>query len=186
MTTGPTIRSIFQRIDTRPDGALTRDEVKAMVEKAKVGGGIFGGIKVNQATDAFMENLDANKDGRIELGEVTAKLKDLVGQMGQGQEPKPIPDTAAEWFDKADTSKDGKLTVSEVKAPIKKALEDAGQSMADLKAEIVAKIGVYLLDESGDGTASREEVQSLALDIEHETQPPAPPEEPQSEHVAWL
>ena len=176
---GPTVQSIFSRIDTRPDGALTRDEVKSMVEKAKVGGGIFGGIKVNQATDAFMEQLDANKDGKIDLGEVTGKMKDLVLALGQqtppGQPVPTVPEVAMEWFQRADTSGDGKLSQAEIKAPIKKALEDAGQSMADTKADIAAKIGLYLLDEDKSGAVSKDEVLSLAQDVQRQTEPPAPP-----------
>ncbi len=176
---GPTIGSIFSRIDTRVDGALSRDEVKSMVEKAKVGGGIFGGIKVDQATDAFMDALDTDKNGKIVLDEVGAQLKALVAKLGEGQDGKSIPEIASEWFTKADTSRDDKLTQAEVKAPVKQALEDAGQSMADLKADIAAKIAVYLLDEDKSGQVSRGEVDSLAQDIQTQTQPPAPPPAPE-------
>lgn len=180
---GPTINSIFTRIDTRADGALTRSEVKSMVEKAGVGGGLFGGIKVDQATDAFMDQLDTNKDGKIVLDELNTQLKDLVTKLGQNEPGKSIPEIAGEWFAKADTSKNGQLTKDEVKAPIKQALEDAGQSMADLKADIAAKIGVHLLDEDRSGQVSRAEVDSLAADIERATQPPAPAE-PKAEWFA--
>jgi len=182
---GPTIGSIFARIDTRADGAISRDEVKSMVEKAKVGGGIFGGVKVNQATDAFMDALDTNKDGKVVMDEVGAQLKALVAKLGDGQPGKTIPEIAGEWFVKSDTSKDGKLSQSEVKAPIKQALEDDGQSMADLKADIAAKIGVYLLDEDKSGQISREEADSLAADIQEKTQPPAPVPAPEEPAVEW-
>lgn len=181
---GPTINSIFSRIDTRADGALTRSEVKSMVEKAKVGGGIFGGIKVDQATDAFMDNLDTNADGKIVLDEVSTKLKDLVTSLGQNEPGKSIPDIAAEWFARADSSSNGQLSKDEIKAPVKEALENAGQSMADLKADIAAKIGLYLLDEDTSGQVSRAEVDSLAADIERATQPPAPAEPPAAEWFA--
>lgn len=169
--TGPTVQSIFNRIDRNGDGALTRAEVKKMVEDAKVGGGLLGGVKVNQATDAFMERLDANKDGQVSLQEVGDQLKELVQSLGKNVPGKSIPEIAAEWFNTADTSRDGKLSPSEVKAPVKKALEDAGQSMADLKADIAAKIAVHLLDENRSGQVDRSELDSLAKDIEARTRP---------------
>ena len=62
---GPTLRGIFNRVDVNRDGSLDRAEVKKFVEDADVGSGLFGGKKVNGATDAFVDAFDGNKDGRV-------------------------------------------------------------------------------------------------------------------------
>jgi len=173
---GPTLASIFNRIDSNQDQSLSRDEVKSMVEKANVGGGIFGGIKVGQATDAFMKMLDTDQDGSVTDAEIQTQFTALMSKLPADGD-KTIPERADEWFDKVDTSHDGQVTVDEAKAQLKVALE--GQDFADLKAEIGAKIAVYLVDESGNGTADRAEVQSLAEDVAAKSQPaPEPTPEP--------
>jgi Ca2+-binding EF-hand superfamily protein len=170
--------SIFNRIDTDQDQSLTRAEVKQMVENAKVGGGIFGGIKVGQATDAFMKMLDTDQDGAVTHEEIQTQFLALMSKLPADGD-KTLPERAGEWFDRVDTSHDDRVTVDEAKAQLKVALE--GQDFADLKAEIGAKIAVYLVDESGNGTADRAEVQSLAEDVAAQSQPepePAPEPEP--------
>lgn len=165
---GPTVKSVFGRIDTNHDGVATRAEVLAMVKAAKVGGGIFGGIEQSLATDAFMDQLDANNDGKIAMDEVMTKLTALVGASGQ-TEPGQVTQKALEWFDTADTSHDGKLNQAELKKTIQTALENSGQSMADKKADIASKIGIYLADENHDGVVGRGEVEALAQDVEAQT-----------------
>lgn len=181
VASGPTMASIFNRIDTNQDHALSRAEVKDMVEKAKVGGGIFGGIKVSQATDAFMKMLDTDQDGSVTDAEIQSQFQALMAKLPADGD-KTIPERADEWFDKVDSSHDGRVTVDEAKAQLKVALE--GQDFADLKAEIGAKIAVYLLDENGNGTADRAEVQSLAEDVAAQSQPAPEPVPSPSPEVA--
>jgi Ca2+-binding EF-hand superfamily protein len=180
---GPTVSSIFERLDVRPqDGAVVRDEVKKMVQDAKVGGGIFGGTKVNQATDALMDQFDPNKDGRVTREEMGTQLYGFLRQMVAADGPPPEPgkmaEKALEWFDQVDTDRNGKVSQGELKARIQDELEKQGQSFPGTKAEIAAKIGVFLLDEGKDGQAGRDEVESLARDVEAQGTPPAPPAPP--------
>lgn len=196
---GPTVRSIFTKVDVqKADGSLSRDEVEAMIRKAKVGGGLFGGIVLSMATDAFMDTLDTDKSGAIAFDEIKTQLKTVFSQIGGSmdpnlpQDPAEIPAKVKEWFDLTDASKDGKLTVKEAQAQIQRILEEKDVDMAGTKAEVAAKIAVYLVDENADGFVSWDEVDSLTQDVIKEAQPtePAPaPTEPQTEPTpveAWV
>ena len=58
------------------------------------------------------------------------------------------------------------------------------RSFPGTKAEVAAKIGVYLLDEGKDSFAGRDEVESLARDVEAQgTPPPPPPPPPADEEI---
>lgn len=182
---GPTVSSIFNRLDVRPqDGAVVRDEVKQMVKDAKVGGGLFGGTVQNMATDALMDQFDADKSGKITQDEMTKQLFGFLTQAATGNGPAPEPgkmtDKVLEWFDQVDANHNGKVSMGELKARVQEELEKAGQSFPGTKAEAAAKIGVYLLDEDGDGQASRAEVESLSRDVEAKGAPqqPEPPQQP--------
>jgi Ca2+-binding EF-hand superfamily protein len=177
---GPTVSSVFTRLDVQPkDGAIVRDEVKQMVKDAKVGGGIFGGTVINMATDAMMDQFDADKSGRVtqeELGrQLYGFLQKAVAGDGPAPEPGKMADKALEWFDEVDTNRDGKVSTGELKVRVQAELEKAGQSFPGTKADAAAKIGVYLIDEDGDGQASRAEVESLARDVEAKGAPQQPP-----------
>ncbi len=179
---GPTVSSVFTRLDVRPrDGDIVRDEVKKMVKDAGVGGGLFGGTVINMATDAMMDQFDADKSGKVtqeELGrQLYGFLKQAVAGDGPAPEPGQMAEKALEWFQQVDANQDGKVSVGELKARVQEELEKAGQSFPGTKAEAAAKIGVYLLDEDGDGHAGRAEVESLARDVEARGTPQQPPPE---------
>jgi Ca2+-binding EF-hand superfamily protein len=166
--------------------------VKKMVKDAGVGGGIFGGTVINMATDALMDQFDADKSGRITQDEMGKQLYGFLKKMVVGDGPAPEPgklgEKALEWFDQVDTDHSGKVSVGELKVRIQDELEKAGQSFPETKADAAAKIGIYLLNEDGDGQASRAELESLARDVEAQgTPPPQPqpaPEPPQQPEVA--
>jgi len=186
---GPTVSSVFNRLDVRPrDGNVVRDEVKQMVKDAGVGGGIFGGTVINMATDAMMDQFDADKSGKVTQEELGRQLYGFLKQAVVGDGPAPEPgkmaEKALEWFDQVDTNHDGKVSKEELKVRVQEELERAGQSFPGTKADAASKIGVYILDEDGDGQASRAEVESLARDVEAQggpqQPPPPPPEQPEA------
>ena len=177
---GPTVSSVFTRLDVRPkDGDIVRDEVKKMVKDAGVGGGLFGGTVINMATDAMMDQFDADKSGKVtqeELGrQLYGFLKKAVAGDGPAPEPGKMAEKALEWFDEVDTDRNGKVSTDELKVRVQAELEKAGQSFPGTKADAAAKIGVYLLDEDRDGQASRAELESLARDVEAQGAPKEPP-----------
>ena len=75
---GPTLRGIFNRVDTNRDGSLERAEVKKFVEDAGVDSGLFGGKKVSGATDAFVDTFDGDKNGNVSWQEFQAKGQSLI------------------------------------------------------------------------------------------------------------
>src|SRR4051812_35664375 len=156
---GPTVRSVFDRIDTDKNAEVSRDEVETMIKDAKVGGGLFGGIVVSMAADKFMEALDTDKNGTIVFDEVKAQLKGLFAQIGTPtgsdpnlpQDPAQIPGKVQEWFNLTDTSKDGALNLDEAQKKITEILNEKKVDMADKVGEVVAKIATYLGDEDKSG-----------------------------------
>ena len=162
---GPTLRGIFNRVDVNRDGSLDRAEVKKFVEDADVGSGLFGGKKVNGATDAFVDAFDGNKDGRVGWEEFQAKGQSLIPGAAKDATPAQVQEAADKLVARADTNGDGNVTRDELKGIIEPELEKANVSMAGTKAEIGAKLGVAMLDADGNGSISRGEVDSLAKDV---------------------
>lgn len=158
---GPTVQSLFDKIDSNGDGDVTRSETVSALKKAGING--FFGIEANMAADAFMDAADTDGNGKVAIAELETQLK---GALAGSAEGRPVTELAEEWFGGADSSGDGKLTRGELEDDLEGRLSDAGQSMAGKKAEIGAKAAIYLIDTDGDGKASLDEVMSLAEDIE--------------------
>lgn len=168
MSVGPTLKSIFGRVDTNKDNSLDRAEVKKFVEDAGVGSGFFAGKKVNGATDAFVDQFDGDKDGKVGWDEFRSKGRSLIPGAAQNATPAEVKAAAGGLVDRADGNKDGAVTVGELARTIEPELEARNVDMAGTKAEIGAKLGVRMLDHNGDGKISRAEVDSLADDVAKE------------------
>ena len=162
---GPTLRGIFNRVDTNRDGSLERAEVKKFVEDAGVDSGLFGGKKVSGATDAFVDTFDGDKNGNVSWQEFQAKGQSLIPGAAKDATPAQVQEAADKLVSRADANGDATVSRDELKNLIEPELEKAGVGMAGTKAEIGAKLGVAMLDENRDGNISKAEVDSLAKDV---------------------
>lgn len=165
MPVGPTLKSIFNRVDANADGALDRAEVKKFVEDADVGTGLFAGKKVSGAVDSFTDQFDVNKDGKVHWDEFASKGRGLIPGAAQNATGAEITEAGRKLVERADANGDGALTRDEIKEAILPQLEANNVSMAGTKAEIGAKVVVHMLDENRDGKVGQAEVDSLAADI---------------------
>lgn len=170
---GPTIKSILNSIDLDKDGRVSRDEMTKMVEASGIGGGFFGGIKVSMAVDDIMNRLDTSKDGFVTMDEGRAQL---ISRFTTGGVPAlgVIPTAAGRWFDATDTDKDGSLEHDELTGPVKAELTREGETLVDQKTDPSTSIVTYLLTGDGNGKVTKDQVLSLAKDVDTQLHTPAP------------
>lgn len=121
---------MFERLDTDGDGFITQAEVEAM--RSRRGGRSGGGRResgVNAPSGVTLEMVDANRDGRISLGEWT-ELFAVADCDGDGQV------SAEEWKQllAPPSRPGGEAPAVGAKAPPVKAVPLAGGEAVDLAA----------------------------------------------------
>ena len=166
---GPTLDSVFARVDSNSDKAVTRDEIKSTARDAGLGRGLFGGIVVSRVADTFMDTFDADSSGGVKIDEFRAKgatlLPGVDAPTGPQNNPGQLVAEAMRVFDKMDGNANNKLDETEIREFVKNRLEELDISRAETKADISAKLSLHLLDDDGNRHLDRDEVKTLASDI---------------------
>lgn len=165
-----TARQLFSSIDKDRDQRLSRTEVKRSIEDAGVGGGFFGGMKVDGATDAVMDNIDRNGDDRISWSEYVKKGHTLAPagmplDPAKMQDPAHVSAAVDALYRDADRDRDGALSHRELAAHQTRVAEDAGQSNASTRGDIAATLAMKKLDANHDGRLQRDELKGFLSDI---------------------
>jgi Ca2+-binding EF-hand superfamily protein len=174
-TNGPTVRTIFNRVDQDGDGAVSRDEVKAVLKKAGVGDGILGPIKVSLAAGSVLDRFDADGDDRVTYSEFVQKGAEMLKATAWGSAD-AVESLIRESFTQVDSNSDGAVTPEEVVAQVRADIEAEGGLLAQLPgfikafaasqvADATARVAVDLLDMNGDQAISKRESDRLCQDV---------------------
>jgi Ca2+-binding EF-hand superfamily protein len=168
-----TLRRVFDDADRNKDSALSRPEVKRSMEQAGIGGGFFGSMKVDGATDALLDAVDDNKDGRATWTEYAKNGHKLV-PAGMPLDPTRLHDPAhldaavEALYRGADSDRDGALTSTELARHQTREATRAGQSNASTRGEIAATLALKTFDHDGDGRLQRQELGGFLRDVARE------------------
>ena len=165
----PTLKKIFNRLDTNRNGRISEEEVKQVARKAGVDSGMFGGLKVSKTAKAFVDAFDGNDAGKdvswAEFrGKAQSMLPDEVASAVQNGDTQMVTRSVQELMQEADASRNSKLSRREIANAGERALAKKEVPMAGTIADIGAKMSVALLDEDGDKQISRKELENTALD----------------------
>lgn len=169
----PTLKAIFNRLDSNRNGRISEDEVKEAARKAGVDVGMFGGMKVAKTAEAFIDAFDgSDADKEVSWAEFKGKaqsmLPDRVAAAVQQGDTQQVTRTVQQLMQEADASRDGKLNRGEIAKAGQDALDKKGVAMAGTIADVGAKMSIALLDENGDRQISRQELETTALDAVQE------------------
>ena len=165
----PTLKAIFNRLDTNRNGRISENEVKEAARQAGVESGMFGGLKVSKTAKAFVDAFDGNDaDKDVSWSEFKGKAQSMlpenVAAAVQAGDTQLVTRSVQELMQQADASRNGKLSRNEIARTGERALAKKDVPMAGTIADIGAKMSVALLDEDGDKQISRKELENTALD----------------------
>lgn len=161
----PTVRSVFNRVDTSGDNAISRDEVESFVRAAGVGSGFLGGSKVSAAVDGFMDKFAQGGQDTVSYAQFAARAQALIPGAARNATAAQIQANANKLFKDADANDDGDITEGELVDAVKKELDARGAFMAGTKAEVGAKLAMHMLDADGAGRVSKAQIMGLADDV---------------------
>ena len=162
---GDPLVELFNRINsdsTAKSQGIEKDEVKDYLKEIGVANRMFAGTIRAKAADAFIKELDSNKDGRISYEEIQGIAAQLLPDDVFTAEGNVDPQLLEEHFRKTDVNSDQKVDSKELEAAIG-AMMPEGTKSADIKAWIASLMGVDAIDFlDRDGTISREELSLIA------------------------
>lgn len=138
-------------------------------------GEMFRGTKINGGAEAMFEELDVDKDGKVNWADITGLTNQMVEML--------IPGASAEQFDEAEIrrlaeehfssvsgSEDGQLTLAELKKSVQQELP-ADTNHKSLTAQLAARLAIDAIDRDesskavGERSISKEEWVAAALEM---------------------
>lgn len=162
--TKPTTRRIFERLSGGAD-AIERKNVASYLKGLGIGGGLFGGAKIDKGVDEFMDRFDtAPADNKVTWDEFVGGARHL------------LPPGLADEDDKLDASKvdqvfesmapgKTKASAEDVVGYVKPQITGAAAMFAHTIADAAARIAVDALDTDGDGAFTKKDLRGLVDDV---------------------
>jgi Ca2+-binding EF-hand superfamily protein len=169
-----TLRQTFERFDANRDQQITRAEAQKGMEATGIGTGLLGGKKVGGATDALMDNFDADKNGNVSLREFARGGKRLAPSgmpfdpQKTGTDPRHIDDAIAALYGKADGNNDGAISRAELTSHQAAEASRRGESFATARGEVAATVTMHNLDKNRDGSLQKGELRGFLQDVSAE------------------
>ena len=160
---GTFIHDLFVRINQNKDTGIDRDEVIAHLKRVGIKGGFLGMVHSGVA-DAFLENLDTNKDEKVTWEEFYGVAATVMPAEIFDAEGKIRPDLIDEVYAKLDTDNSGGVSRKEIEASaLANMPEDT--SHKGTKAGVAGKLGIDALDFDKSGDITKAELLKAAEDV---------------------
>lgn len=148
------VNDVFRRVNQSDDASISPANVRSFAEKAGVGDGWFGNIKVQKVVDEFMLSFDSDRNGGVDAVEFRrniGKFSDMAG-------------LDMKLFDDADKSpRNGRVTYGELQPELQRRFEQGNVPQASTRAEIGAKLAISAVGVRS--AIAREDLESLLEDI---------------------
>ena len=150
-----TFDRLFERMDRDGDGSVSKNEVKKHLKDAGVKAGPFGMVH-SKASEAFIDNLDKDKNEAVSWSEFQGVAKDLMPAHIKNTDGRIDPELANSAFKELDANQDGSVSKDELRTATYNQLPE-NQSYRSRIAEVAAKLGIDALDTDRDGAIERSE-----------------------------
>ncbi len=148
------VAEVFRRINGSNDSAISGDDMKTFAERAGVGRGAFGSIKVRTVVKEFLKNFDNNGTGDVDMVEFRRNIRKFTDMAGLDMG----------LFDAADNNpRNGRAPYGELKPALERRLEEDGANDPNTYADVGTKLAL-----AGGGRGEeiyREDLQTLLDDI---------------------
>ena len=160
---GTFIHDLFVRINQNKDTGIDRKEVIEHLKKVGIKGGFLGLVHSGVA-DAFLENLDTNKDEKVTWEEFYGVAATVMPPEIFDQEGKIRPDLIDEVFAKLDRNGSGTINRKEIEhSALANMPKDT--SHKDKKADVAGRLGIDALDFDKSGEITKAELLKAAEDV---------------------
>ena len=150
-----TFDRLFERMDRDGDGSVSKNEVKKHLKNAGVKAGPFGVVH-SKASEAFIDNLDKDKNEAVSWNEFQGVAKDLMPAHIKNADGRIDPELANSAYKELDANQDGSVSKDELRTATYNQLPE-NQSYRSRIAEVAAKLGIDALDTDRNGAIERPE-----------------------------